>query len=132
MIIDEEWEQARDKQIADLRAELEAYKDKSISDAAELAQLKSSLKWHIEMVEILTNKSAQLRADLNECNRNYNSTYQHLSEKVIQLRLELAEAREAIDKAAHELGVPQPGYIAPVANAATVLRAYLAKYPEPK
>ena len=40
----------------------------------------------------------------------------------------VGELLEAIDKALHELGVPQPGYPAPVANAYDILRVALDKY----
>lgn len=39
------------------------------------------------------------------------------------------ELRSAMRRAANELGVPQPGYPAPVANAANILRAALGDIP---
>ena len=42
------------------------------------------------------------------------------------LQLQLAQAREAIREAMNNLGVPQPGYPAPVAEAYWILDAALA------
>jgi len=49
---------------------------------------------------------------------------------IAKLQTELDGARKVIDAAAHELGIPIPGYIQPVANAAYMLWAWLKAHPE--
>jgi hypothetical protein len=48
----------------------------------------------------------------------------------LERRLHLAV--EGLNRAANELGVPQPGYPAPVANAAEILRTVLRQIKEAK
>jgi hypothetical protein len=52
--------------------------------------------------------------------------------KINDLQVELDEAKKVITAARNELGVPQPGYPAPVANAAEILAAFLEAHKETK
>lgn len=48
------------------------------------------------------------------------------------MRDKIARMTLAIDAALHELGMPGPGYPAPVANAVDILRVALASTEEPR
>jgi len=71
---------------------------------------------------------ADLKLELELCTNRDLVWEEHT--KLTQLRAELDEARKVIDAAAHELGIPIPGYIQPVANAAYMLWAWLKAHPE--
>jgi len=81
-----------------------------------------------DQLEMWANDAASELAQLRELSEKLN-----LSQKEnCKLRAELDEARKVIDAAAHELGIPIPGYIQPVANAAYMLWAWLKAHPERK
>ena len=89
--------------------------------SAELAQLKHDRR-------ALTDSILALRGEMVAVRKMWKETIDELAE----LRAELDEARKVIDKAAHELGIPVPGYIQPVANAANMLWNYLDAHPKEK
>ena len=97
----------------------------------ELAQLRSENADLLQRIKVLNivgseDKYSNLAKELLKIEG------QNISLRSDNLRLQKAvdEAREAIDKAAHELGVPTRDYPAPVANAANILWTWLAAYPK--
>src|SRR3990167_2900274 len=49
-----------------------------------------------------------------------------MDEYLLGLEKQVWQLRDALDKIVHELGVPQPGYPAPVANAAEIAKDALS------
>ena len=64
---------------------------------------------------------SRLKAELEKKVRYIHAQVDELDE----LKAELKEARKVMNNALNELGVPQPGYPAPVGNAVEMLRDYL-------
>jgi len=53
--------------------------------------------------------------------------YESLWARAVELSREVSRLRKALEEIRDELGVPQPGYAAPVANAAHIARAALGE-----
>ena len=79
--------------------------------------------------EMIDQAAAEL-AELKDLAISWQARWDTCDKERMKLRAELDEARKVIDAAAHELGIPIPGYIQPVANAAYMLWAWLKAHPE--
>lgn len=143
-------------ELAQARERLEESEHMAYDFQTELTQARAS---HSESVRAWTNELERLAAELSQAREDAelqqkNITFkaqeiiglrdalerQHAATDVIwnqyhSLEAELNKSREAIRNAMNELGVPQPGYLAPVANAYNILndalRAALTAAPAP-
>jgi len=79
--------------------------------------------------EMIDQAAAEL-AELKDLAISWQARWDTCDKERMKLRAELDGARKVIDAAAHELGIPIPGYIQPVANAAYMLWAWLKAHPE--
>lgn len=100
-------------EIERLRAEFERYKAGVV--------LQSGIVDSVKLLEELRTDNARLQARVAELEEHV-CRYE---KRNIELVGQTDRLREALEAAANELGVPQPGYPAPVANAAEILRAAL-------
>ena len=101
--------------------------------AAELAELKDlAISWQARW-DTCDKERMKLRAELELIYSAIGTTSPtETLAHIAKLQTELDGARKVIDAAAHELGIPIPGYIQPVANAAYMLWAWLKAHPERK